>query len=229
MTERIFHLDELEFPEDLYPRAKSEPWWEHVVRYADEMKAGSTFPPVSVGILGERSIVVDGWHRCVAYRKLGLEYVPAQVTVYSSEKEIFIAAVRANAIHGIQLTPRDKVRIISRLEEWNVPRAEICDIVKATPETMTRLRARTLSRGGTKVHLKSPLAKLRNRGLVDNETAFEFNQEEISVRTVTEAVSQLIQFIEGGVFPWGDPAMGTMMMQLHGLIEEHLLPLGVQR
>lgn len=225
MIDEIFHLDELEFPEVLYPRAKSEPWWMNVVRYADMMKAGSTFPPIEVGLLSGRKIVVDGWHRCMAYRKLDIEYVKARVTEYDSEKDLFIAAVRANAIHGIQLTPRDKTRITSHLEDWGLTRAEISEIVKATPETLERLAARTVERYGVKTHLKSPLAKLRSRGLVDEEALIGFDQHQTRMRTVVEAVNQIIQFIEGDVFPWSDPKAGTLMRRLYGLLEERLMPL----
>jgi hypothetical protein len=58
---KIIELDKLVFEPTLYPRTKSD--WLTAYKYSQAMAAGNVFPPILVGLLNNRYIVVDGVHR----------------------------------------------------------------------------------------------------------------------------------------------------------------------
>jgi len=222
---RIYRIEELEFPVELYPRASGKTWWLHVLRYADEMRAGSQFPPILVGIFRKRKIVVDGWHRCQALKLNKEEYVTAITKNYPNFKEIFADAVRYNNHHGIMLTPRDKSRIIAKLEDMTFTPFEIGEIVKATPETLHRLSNRKVTTPRGTYYLKSPLIKLKDKGWIDDDIATKVDQSIISVQSVTQLINQLINFIDGDAFPWEDPNLGTSLAQLYDSLKTRFAPI----
>ena len=224
---RIFKLSELEFAEDLYPRARLGTWWPLVTRYVDEMKAGSSFPPITVGLLGDRKIVVDGWHRCEAYRKLKVEFVKAEVRRYSQERDLFADAGRLNSTHGAQITPRDKARIIDRLEEYRFTPGEIQSIVKATPDTFKALKARTVSTPRGKLYLKSPVNDLAKRNMITPEEGATISQEKLSIRRLEDLLAQLVNLLGSDAFPWHDPKLGVLFTRLYTLLKERYAPLAV--
>lgn len=222
---KIYRIDELDFPEELYPRASGKTWWAHVKRYADEMKNGAVFPPIIVGLHKGKNIVVDGWHRCQAYKMNGEEYVTAILKKYDDLRDLFADAVRYNNKHGIMLTPHDKVRIIDKLEEMKFEPFEIGEIVQASPDMIKKFSSRKVNTPRGTYYLKSSLNKLYEKNWISEEIIEGFDQSKISVRSVSELIFQLTTFIEGEAFPWEDPNLGTALAQLYNALKERFAPL----
>lgn len=216
--ERIFRIDELEFNKDLYPRLST--WWVTVVSYADQMKAGSVFPPIEVGLLEDRKIIVDGWHRCQALQKIGEEYVKGIAKRYDSEQEIFIDAIKANNSHGLHLSSQDKVWITSQLLfDWKMDTVEIATLIKATPETLKQFISRIIRRpDGSRIYLKAPLARLIDKGFISKEEASLVDQTSFTVRDLRQIMIQLLSTLEGRVYPWEDPAMRGLAVEIYQLL-----------
>ena len=93
-----------------------------VVReYADDMAAGTVFPPVVVYHDGTNYWLGDGFHRVEAARKLERETIDADVRDGGARQAI-LHGIGSNASHGLRRTQADKRRAIERLlrdEEWS--------------------------------------------------------------------------------------------------------------
>jgi len=91
-----------------------------VDEYAEAFKGGATFPALSLVQVGEELLVVDGWHRAKAARQAGVKELEADVAV-GTRRDAMLAAVRANATHGLRRTQADKRRAVQVLlldAEW---------------------------------------------------------------------------------------------------------------
>ncbi len=93
-----------------------------VEEYSDAMSAGAVFPAVEVVVVMEEGcyLVVDGWHRVLAARRAGLEALTADIR-RGSRRDALLAAVAANASHGLRRSREDKRRsaaVLLQDEGW---------------------------------------------------------------------------------------------------------------
>lgn len=77
-----------------------------VARYADAMKAGIELPPIAVMKVNGAPMLIDGWHRVAAARRLGIEELVAIITE-GSEDDLRWEAARANLTHGLPLKKKE--------------------------------------------------------------------------------------------------------------------------
>ena len=82
-----------------------------VEQYADAMRAGDKFPPVSVFRDGERLFLADGQHRREAAERCGLAELLANVHTGTASDAIWFA-LGANARHGARLGRGDMRRAV---------------------------------------------------------------------------------------------------------------------
>lgn len=85
-----------------------------VAAYGDALVAGDVLPPVQVVVVDGQPLVVDGWHRVLAHRQQKLPVVQAVVTE-GTWRDALLAAVGANARHGLQRSREDKHRAVRLL------------------------------------------------------------------------------------------------------------------
>lgn len=84
-----------------------------VREYAELMRGGEKFVPVKVARVDPTDetrgfILVDGWHRVTATRRIGLSEIDAVVVIPAGPEEIPWLAAQANRKHGLQLTRLDR-------------------------------------------------------------------------------------------------------------------------
>ena len=87
---------------------------EIVAEYADEMLAGTIFPPVVLYQDGETHWLADGYHRVDAARKIGLGTISATIHEGTS-RDAILHGIGGNAVHGLRRTQADKRRAVERL------------------------------------------------------------------------------------------------------------------
>lgn len=137
--------------------------------YAEAMKAGDVFPPVSVCFDGTDYWLWDGFHRVAAACQNAQLTVLA--TIYQgTQKEAVLRACGANAKHGLRRTNADIRRAVERLlsdPEWaswsdrEIARRCVCShtlVARMRPEILTGNVAseRTyLTRHGTQATMKT--------------------------------------------------------------------------
>jgi len=130
-------IADLVFRWDLYPRHGVD--HKDVVRnYARALRAGCVFPPVKVGFLNEKKIIVDGVHRIRSRQLLNIEYVDCATLRFESEAELFAEAVRLNSNHGKSFTVEEIDRNITRLRKYNFDVKDIVAITHVPASEITR-------------------------------------------------------------------------------------------
>lgn len=220
MVEKLFALSELETPlEGWYTRARDGPWWANVHAYAEEMKSGATFPPILVGLYEGRYIIVDGYHRFEAFKKLGLDHIKGNLKKYSSKSELLRDAVKANNHHGIRYTPQDKAHIAKLLSENGLLDVEISQLVGVPVEKLINFTIRTSLNGKP---LKGPLNRLVEQGKITREDAEEVDQSRMSTMTLDDVLVQLLGYLEFRAYPWSDAKYMGYAKRIVELIQPNL-------
>lgn len=90
--------------------------------YAETIRDGSDFPPVTVFHDGKEYWLADGFHRIEAYRKAGAIEIEADIR-QGEKREAILFSVGANAAHGLRRTNDDKRRAVMTLlydKEWSL-------------------------------------------------------------------------------------------------------------
>jgi hypothetical protein len=80
-----------------------------VVKYLWDMRRGDSFPPIKLGRVNGKLVLLDGFHRVQAAREARVNSLRAEVAPMS-EAAATQFAIAANANHGKRLTQKDKRR-----------------------------------------------------------------------------------------------------------------------
>ncbi|GAC1457015.1 MAG: hypothetical protein NVS2B14_00040 [Chamaesiphon sp.] len=91
-----------------------------VEEYAEAMKEGTPFPPVTTFYDGENYWLADGFHRVEAAIVAGRDSITIRIQ-QGTRRDAVLHSVGANATHGLRRTNADKRRAVETLlndEEW---------------------------------------------------------------------------------------------------------------
>lgn len=114
-----------------------------VADYAEDMKQGLTFPPVTVFFDGDEYWLADGFHRVQAKQIEGVKEVSAEVH-FGTKRDAVLYAVGANSTHGFRRTNADKHNSVMRLlrdPEWSQwSNREIARQCKVDEKTVRNIR-----------------------------------------------------------------------------------------
>ena len=94
------------------PRAQL--YEEVVSEYAEDMRQGAEFPPVTIFFDGSEYWLADGFHRVSAKETIGEKEVVSEVHT-GTQRDAILFAAGANATHGLRRTNADKRRAVERL------------------------------------------------------------------------------------------------------------------
>lgn len=164
----------------------------HVVwEYADLMKEGVKFPPVTVYFDGKDYWLADGFHRCQAAKLADIDQIEADV-IQGTRRDAILHSVGANAEHGLRRSRADKNRAVMMLlddEEWRkwstreiarrcgVSKSFVADLRKSLSATDSEERTFT-TRHGTKSKMKTgKIGKGRKRIVTKEEYEAEAQAE----------------------------------------------------
>ena len=89
---------------------------ETVAEYAQEIKAGAKFPPITVFYDGTDYWLADGFHRRDAYAATGATVIEADIK-QGTQRDAILFSAGANATHGMRRTNDDKRRAVFKLLE----------------------------------------------------------------------------------------------------------------
>ena len=114
---------------------------EAVGSYADEMEAGTVFPPVAVYFDGAKHWLADGFHRYLAAKRTGREMIAADVRE-GSRTDALRHALGANAANGLFRSNADKRNAVEiALEEWpDLANPVIAELCKVSTDLVRRCR-----------------------------------------------------------------------------------------
>lgn len=77
-----------------------------IIKYAENINAGTVFPPIEVADVNGVFYLTDGWHRLGAFRRLGRTHITAILTKRTRKESIWAAAC-ANTTHGKPLSSKE--------------------------------------------------------------------------------------------------------------------------
>jgi hypothetical protein len=193
----------------LYPRAQVD--GTHVSHLIEALRAGVVFPPVVV--CSKTMTLVDGYHRCAAYRRVYGENktISALVMTYRNTGELFADAVRRNGSHGRPLSTSDKVICVQVAGRLGISAATIANALNIRVDRLDGLRLKIGTCPGTPtepdatyVPLKMPVRHMQGMELSKEQTE--------AIKTLggnnqTFYVNQLLTLIESGLLDTGNPGL----------------------
>ena len=92
-----------------------------VKEYVEAIKAGSTFPPVTLFFDGSSYWLADGFHRYFAAKKAGKKQIHEDITP-GTQRDAVLHSLGANTAHGLPRSNKDKQRAVETLlndPEWS--------------------------------------------------------------------------------------------------------------
>lgn len=132
--EIILQISDVVYREDLYPRSLTAP--EKVQDYAENLEV---LPPIEVN---QQNILIDGWHRWTAHKKIGAQEIRAIITETTSEAQLLELAIQRNNAHGLQLSRTDKqdnarkIYHVTPIKDRQTKKAELAEILSVSPRTV---------------------------------------------------------------------------------------------
>ena len=89
--------------------------------YIEAIKAGATFPPVTLFFDGSNYWLADGFHRYFATKKAGKKQIHEDITP-GTQRDAVLHSLGANTSHGLPRSNKDKQRAVETLlndPEWS--------------------------------------------------------------------------------------------------------------
>lgn len=199
VKKELLKIKDLVLDEKYYPRLKVS--WKVAYAYSQAMKTGAKFPPIIVGLYRGKNILLDGWHRVEAYKRNKEEYVEAELILFKNEKELFLEAVKRNAVHGKPYSIQEKIDIANRLQDLKVERIEISKITGIPLDRLPKLIERkTLTLpNGSKVVLKASLETAKEKILEiskDEPFIIENIQKDLTGNKIDVILDDLLNLLE---------------------------------
>jgi hypothetical protein len=193
MKTQVISIDVIKMDKKIYPRNGVN--WLTVYDYVCSLEAGAKFPPIKVATKNKKYILLDGFHRVAAYKKLKVNSVVSEVMVGLSEKEMYMEAVRSNIAHGRILSQQEKRIAIMRLRGYKIKDGDIAELMcirvdKIEPFVAKRL---TISSSGKEYILKSEIKHLVGQTVgdsIDNE------QKIYAAKSQCRMLDELISLLE---------------------------------
>lgn len=215
MRTKVLPINEVVLDKEIYPRTSSS--WIVSYNYAQAMKTGSKFPPITVALLDGRYVLVDGKHRVDALKMNKEKYVGAEVLTGLTRKEAFIRAIELNISHGYPLTVYDKAVAVKKLENMKFTLKDISRIVKIPADKLATFVAQRLTNtvSGVPVVLKATLRHLVGEPVPEDT---EERQEMFYSRTEISLIKQLIGILKEETFVKRDKKLAIALLELRGLI-----------
>lgn len=125
-------------------QARIEINYEVVTAYAEKMRDGVEFPPITVYFDGATYWLADGFHRYHATKSNATKEIEATI-IEGTQRDAQLYSFGANDDHGLQRTVHEKRRVVLRMLddfEWSgLSDREIARICKVSHPFVAKLRA----------------------------------------------------------------------------------------
>lgn len=181
-------IADIVFRKDLYPREDcvfrtgSGKDFQLIEKYVQSIEF---LPPIAIN---QDDILIDGWHRLFAHKKLELDEIEVVVINTESDREIKWKAAEMNCKHGKQLTNKEKARFA--LFNWGYFNCkELSELLSISISTVQNWTGDIRTE-----HKRERNEKIIDRYLHKKQTQETIAKElDISQTTVSETVNQFIE------------------------------------
>lgn len=184
-------VDQIKLDEEIQSRAALD--YATIAEYANAMRAGDSFPPVTVFFDGSAYWLADGFHRVKAAQAVGLQTIAADIR-QGKRRAAVLFSVGANAKHGLRRTNEDKRRSVltllndSEWSRWND--SEIARQTQTSHTFVAKLRAHleTLQDGPRLVRRGDSVYEMNRTGPLSLE---EKNRRAVLENKIGEGLKEL--------------------------------------
>lgn len=184
-------------------------------------EAGAKLPPIVVDAATMR--IVDGVHRREeVLRSDGDDAtLRAELREYSSDAELFLDAVRLNAVHGEKLTAYDRAHTAIRAEELGIDPDLVASALSITVDQLGKLTVRktALDSNGSPVPIKRTIAHLAGRTLSPRQ---EIGNRRAGGHTLTFYAEQIITAIDHDTVDWQNVSVIEALTRLAAKLADAL-------
>ncbi len=116
----------------------------------DALRNGIVLPPLVVDKKTYK--IVDGFHRTRAYLDVYGEgaKLEADLRTFKNESEMYLEAGRLNSVHGLPMSPKDKVHFILKARKLKIPPMAIAEAIgtdTASMKEFVKKRTATTQKG----------------------------------------------------------------------------------
>lgn len=201
-------LTDVVFDEEVYPRSMVN--WQTAYDYANSLKTGAKFPPITLALFKGKLILVDGKHRLDAFKQCKKKVIPAEVYMGWDKKRIFIESIQRNIAHGRVLSPYEKRKCILKLREMRISSKNISSLIQVPQDKIENFVGQRLisSTTGDMIDLeivKSGIKHIAGRTYDVVETKSIIGvQKEMYIRDQIHLFDQLISLFEQGLVDLDD-------------------------
>lgn len=163
---------------------------ETVNQYAELVKEGVEFPPVTVYFDGSETWLADGFHRWHAHKLAGKASIATHM-IPGSQRDAMLYSFGANASHGLPLKPvdkRKKVRAMLEDFEWSdFSDKEIARQCKVSAQLVQAVKHEM--KAGEKVSA----TQMNNKGVKKPKDEPPPDEVEVDEQPEDEAIKELIE------------------------------------
>ena len=158
MKTRVMAIKDIKIKKEVYPRHSEE--WIRSIRYAEAIEAGAKLPPIDIVKYQGVYVLIDGFHRIQAHKRIQEKFISANIHKDLTEKEIFIMALKLNLKHGIPLTTYDRANAIVKLRNYGISNTKISEIFEVKVERLKQFAARKIAyaTSGEEIALKGSIS-----------------------------------------------------------------------
>ena len=180
-------------------------------------------PPVIADAKSKR--IVDGFHRCRAYRRVCGDdaVIEVQLVEYADEAALFAEAVRLNSAHGNNITTADRVRCMLIAERLGIEDDALCAALNITVERLEGLRVGRIGKrraaasdpDGGQVALKYTVRHMAGKQLTAAQVKA---MPDVGGNQQAFYANQLIRLIESGLLDRDNEKLIDRLRVLYGLL-----------
>jgi len=225
MVKRLknIELNKIKVDEELYPR--SQVVWQVYYDYAESMKTGAKFPPITLALHRRRLILVDGLHRMEAHKLRKKKTIQAEIHTGWSYDRIFEEAVRRNIQHGKALSPYEKRRIALKLRHMRYSLKDVSKLIQVPLDKIEDFigqRMISSTTGKTLVEkeiiVKNPLKHLAGQKFKRRDFEAIKEAQKGHVRDQIGLLKDLISLLKNGLLDTSNKKVNELLEELKILI-----------
>lgn len=201
---------------DVYPRTQVDS--HNVSGIVEAMQAGCKMPPITIDKKSRR--IVDGFHRVRAARRVDGDEATIEVEEisYKNDRELFLAAMRANAQHGRKITPFERMRCVGIAAHLHIDQKAVAEALNVTSAHLENLTATRMGRDKlTPVPLKQTFKHMGGQRLTKQQ--LEVNARSGGMNALF-FVNQLIDLLGADMLDNANEALAEGLIKLGKLIDE---------
>lgn len=169
MKQELLKVSDLRWDKSIYPRKSVS--LARVRRLGEALRSGDKLPPILVEARSLR--IVDGVHRWKAHISvLGRrQKISCTIREFQSDEAVYMAAVSANAKHGLPLSLADMPAAVKKAEALGIQREAFAGVLRMTVAGVERIISRSIPnskqprRNGRALASLSGLVRLLDEGL----------------------------------------------------------------